>query len=326
MGCTIVLYEGSPAYPNLHALWKMAQDFDVSVFGTSPKFLTACQKAGVVPRNEFNLSRLQTILSTGAPLTAENFAWVYSDIKSDVQLSSISGGTDIVSCFMLGNPNLPVYSEEIQCRGLGMSVKAYDDNAKSVVDEVGELVCDKPFPSAPVSFWNDPKMTLYRSAYFDEYPGVWRHGDFIKVTERGGVIVYGRSDATLNPGGVRIGTAEIYNPVEALDEIVDSIVVGQRWKDDTRIVLFVVLSKGLTLDDSLRARIRDAIRQSATPRHVPALIYQVDEIPHTISGKKVEIAVTRLIHGQSISNLDALANPKSLDQFTKFAELTDVEA
>ncbi|HSH00183.1 MAG TPA: AMP-binding protein, partial [candidate division Zixibacteria bacterium] len=321
VGAAIVLYEGSPAYPNLETLWRMAAETGVSVFGASPKFYTGCQKAGVAPGASFDLGKLKAVLSTGSPLTAENFRWVYDAVKRDVQLSSISGGTDIISCFMLGAPMLPVYPEEIQCRGLGMKVEAFSDRGDSLSDQVGELVCTAPFPSAPVGFWNDPDGSRYHEAYFTHFPGVWRHGDFIKITPRGGVIVYGRSDATLNPGGVRIGTAEIYNPVEALDEVLDSVVVGQRWNDDVRVVLFVALADGVSLDDSLRNRIREAIRAAATPRHVPALILQVNEIPHTISGKKVEIAVTRMIHGEPVGNRDALANPDSLDQFANIPQL-----
>ncbi len=320
VGATIVLYDGSPAWPSIDALWEMIESEKITVFGTSPKFLSTCQNAGLEPGNEHDLSSLKAILSTGAPLTAANCNWVYEEVASDVRLSSISGGTDIVSCFMLGNPNLPVFSEEIQCRGLGMKVESFDESGQST-DSVGELVCTAPFPSMPIGFWNDPNDEKYRAAYFERFPGVWRHGDYIKITDRSGVVVYGRSDATLNPGGVRIGTAEIYNPVEALDEVTDSIVVGQRWNDDTRVVLFVVLADGLTLTDNLRDEIRERIRERATPRHVPAKIIQVLDIPHTINGKKVEMAVTRIIHGQDVPNKDALANPESLGQFTGLADL-----
>jgi acetoacetyl-CoA synthetase len=276
---------------------------------------------GLRPGNEHDLSLLRAVLSTGAPLSEDNFAWVYSEVKSDLQLSSISGGTDIISCFMLGNPNLPVYSGEIQCRGLGMKVETYNDKGESVVDEVGELVCTAPFVSMPVHFWNDPDGSKYRAAYFEDYPGVWRHGDYIKITPRGGVIVYGRSDATLNPGGVRIGTAEIYAPVEAMEEIEESLVIEYKPNGDSRIVLFVVPSSGVTLTDELRDKIRATIREQQTPRHVPAVILPITSVPHTLNGKKVEMAVTRIMHGLDVPNRDALANPESLDQFRELREL-----
>ncbi|MCH7878138.1 MAG: acetoacetate--CoA ligase [candidate division Zixibacteria bacterium] len=321
IGATIFLYDGSPGYPSLETFWRAIEQEKVTVFGTSPKFLSICQKQGLEPGKSHDMSSLKTILSTGSPLSAENFRWVYDKVKSDLQLSSISGGTDIVSCFMLGNPVLPVYSEEIQSRGLGMKVETFDEHGKSVSGEIGELVCSAPFPSMPVSFWNDPDGSKYRAAYFEKYPGIWCHGDFIKITEHDGVIVYGRSDATLNPGGVRIGTAEIYGPVEALDQVTDSVVVGQKWKGDLRIVLFVVLRNGLKLDEKLIGKIKSAIRKSATARHVPPLILQVKDIPRTISGKKVEIAVTRMIHGQQVTNREALSNPEALDEYKDIPEL-----
>ena len=315
VGAAIFLYDGSPTWPDGKVLWRALEREKVNVFGTSPRFLTYCQKEGLRPGEEFDLPELRIVLSTGSPLTAENFEWVYGAVKKDVQLSSISGGTDIISCFMLGNPNLPVYSEEIQCRGLGMKVEAFGDNGQSVINEVGELVCTAPFPSMPTGFWNDPDRELYRSAYFEQFPGVWRHGDFIKITPNGGVKVYGRSDATLNPGGVRIGTAEIYNPVEAMDEVIDSVAVGQKVDGDVRIILFVVLAESLSLTDELESAIRKRIKERASPRHVPAVIKQVTAVPHTINGKKVELAVTRIIHGQEIQNRDALANPEALEQY-----------
>jgi acetoacetyl-CoA synthetase len=315
IGATIFLYDGSPVYPDPEILWKKIETEKISVFGTSPKFLTISQKGGIIPGNKFNLSSLKTILSTGSPLSAENFKWVYKKVKRDLQLSSISGGTDIISCFMLGNPVLPVFSEEIQCRGLGMKVESFGENGEPVIGEKGELVCTKPFPSMPVFFWNDPKGKKYKSAYFEKYPGVWHHGDFIKITGRGGVIVYGRSDATLNPGGVRIGTAEIYRIVEAMDEIADSLVIGQEWENDVRIILFIVLKRGIKLNSALNDKIKMNIRNSATPRHVPYRIIEIKDVPRTISGKKVEIAVSRLINGQKIDNKDALINPDSLQQF-----------
>lgn len=322
LGATVVLYDGSPAHPKADVLWNMVEREGVTIFGTSPRFLSASQHLGLRPKESHDLSKLRIMLSTGSPLAAENFEYVYRDIKEDIQLSSISGGTDIISCFMLGNPLLPVYSEEIQCRGLGMKVEAFDNNGKPVIDQTGELVCTKPFPSMPVSFWNDPDGAAYRAAYFSTYPGIWRHGDYIKITERGGVVVFGRSDATLNPGGVRIGTAEIYNPVEALPEIKDSLVVGQRWKNDIRIVLFVVLTEGYSLTDELKRKICDTIRRHNTSRHVPSAILPIREVPRTLNAKKVEVAVTKIIHGEPVTNRDSLINPDSLIQFENLPELT----
>ena len=321
IGATIVLYDGSPVWPEKKRMWDMTDELGITVFGTSPRFLSVCEQEGLFPSRDNKLTSLKSILSTGAPLSAENFSYVYNKVKPEVQLSSISGGTDIISCFMLGNPILPVYSEQIQCRGLGMAVEVFNDRGKSVVNEVGELVCTKPFPSMPVKFWNDPDGTKYRDAYFDFFPDVWRHGDYIKLTPEGGLIVYGRSDATLNPGGVRIGTSEIYGPVEGLSEIADSIVVAQSWKHDSRIVLFVVLADGGRLNSELKERIRGTIREKASPRHLPAVIAQVDDIPRTLNGKKVELAVHKAIHGEEVTNLAALANPNSLDQFRNRPEL-----
>ena len=320
-GATVVLYDGSPAHPNIGRLWEMAETSGVTVFGTSPKFLSTCKKANYSPKEQVDLSRLRTLLSTGSPLSAELFEWIYSEIKEDLQVASICGGTGIISCFMLGSPISPVYRGEIQKRGLGMSVQAWESEGVPVVGEKAELVCTLPFPSMPVGFWDDPSGSKYHAAYFDHYPGVWRHGDFIEVTERGGVIVYGRSDATLNPGGVRIGTAEIYRQVEAMEQVVDSLVIGHRYRGDTRVVLFVVLRESLPLTDELTREIKRTIRTNASPRHVPALILAVPEIPRTISGKKVEIAVTRLLHGERVPNRDALANPNALDHFARL-ELT----
>ena len=321
IGASIFLYDGSPAYPNLNLLWKKIEEEKITIFGTSPKFLSICRKSNLIPKEKFDLSNLKTILSTGSPLSEENFKYVYSKIKEDVQLSSISGGTDIISCFMLGNPVLPVYPGEVQCRGLGMKVEAYNAKGEAVFGEKGELVCTKPFPSMPVYFWNDPGRNKYKSAYFEYYPGVWRHGDFIMITETGGIIIYGRSDATLNPGGVRIGTAEIYRIVEAMDEITESIVVGQNYKNDIRIILFIVLKDGFPFSDELVDKIKSRIRSAATPRHVPAKILRIKEVPRTISGKKVEIAVSRLINGEKAENRDALINPESLDQFIGLKDL-----
>jgi acetoacetyl-CoA synthetase len=318
VGAAVVLYEGNPAFPDAHRLWQMAERLRISLFGTSPKFLGACQKAGIHPGREHDLSSIRIICSTGSPLSEELFRWVYDEVKKDVQLASISGGTDIISCFMLGNPMLPVYPGEIQCRGLAMDVHAWDENGRPVIGQKGELVCTSPFPSQPVCFWNDPDGRKYRAAYFEHFPGrcVWRHGDYIEITRHGGVIVYGRSDATLNPGGVRIGTAEIYRVVEGLPEIVDSIVVGRDTPDqDVEICLFVVLQPGLRLDEALERKIRTAIAENTTKRHVPKYIRQVSAIPCTISGKKVELAVRQVLHGQEVANKDALANPEVLEEF-----------
>jgi acetoacetyl-CoA synthetase len=321
VGATVVLFDGNPGYPDLSVLWKVAQDLGITIFGTSAKYLAMCEKSGVTPGKSFDLSALKAICSTGSPLSIESFHWVYREVKQDVQLASISGGTDIVSCFMLGSPISPVYAGEIQKRGLGMKVEAWNDDGQPVVGEKGELVCAAPFPSMPVCFWNDPDHEKYLDAYFRHYPGVWRHGDYVEITEHGGVIVYGRSDATLNPGGVRIGTAEIYRQVEALEEVVESLVVGQPWEDDVRIILFLVLRPGMRLDDALRKKIVTQIRQNTTPRHVPAKIIQVPEIPRTISGKLVEMAVLKTIQGQEVKNKDALANPKALDYYKDLPEL-----
>lgn len=320
-GATIFLYDGSPVYPDINTLWKNIDKYGITIFGTSPKFLSICEKSGLLPKNDFNLDRLKTILSTGSPLSAENFRYVYNNVKDDVQLSSISGGTDIISCFALGNPNLPVYEGELQCRGLGMKVEAFNDEGHSVIDEKGELVCTAPFPSMPVFFWDDPEKVKYKAAYFEYFPGIWRHGDFIKITKRGSVVIYGRSDATLNPGGIRIGTAEIYRIVEKMDEISDSIVVGQQWKNDIRIILFVVLKDGIGLTEELADLIKLKIKTLATSRHVPARIFQVSDVPRTLSGKKVELAVSKIIKGEEIINIEALANPESLKQYGSFANI-----
>ena len=319
IGATIFLYDGSPVYPDTGILWRKIDKYKITVFGISPKYLSICEKSGLIPREKFKLKNLKTVLSTGSPLSAENFRYVYSNVKSNVRLSSISGGTDIISCFALGNPDLPVYEGELQCRGLGMKVKAFDESGKSVIEEKGELVCTAPFPSMPVFFWNDPDKIKYKTAYFEHYPGIWRHGDFIKITEKGGVIIYGRSDATLNPGGIRIGTAEIYRIVESMDEVSDSIVIGQSWKNDVRIILFVVLRDGLEITNELILKIKSKIKEMATPRHVPSKILGIKEVPRTLSGKKVELAVSKIINGETVSNTDALANPESLNQFANFA-------
>ncbi len=316
------LFDGSPFAPNENLLWNMADAEGMTVFGTSAKYLSALQKAGACPKQTHRLDSLRAILSTGSPLLPESFDYVYRDIKSDVCLSSISGGTDIVSCFVLGNPILPVHRGEIQCRGLGMSVEVFNDEGHAVIGETGELVCTKPFPSMPVGFWNDADGRRYRAAYFERYPGVWRHGDFTEITPRGTVIITGRSDAVLNPGGVRIGTAEIYRQVEQIPEVLESLAVGQQWQGDVRIVLFVRLRDSLPLTDDLRNTIVRQIRAGASPRHVPAVILQVTDIPRTRSGKIVELAVTDVIHGRPVHNVSALANPESLDQYRNRPELT----
>jgi acetoacetyl-CoA synthetase len=321
LGARVFLYDGAPFYPDPAAMWQMAQDEKITIFGTSAKYLAALEKAGVQPRESFDLTELKAVLSTGSPLSAESFEFVYRDIKDDVCLSSISGGTDIISCFALGNPMGPVYGSELQCRGLGMKVEAYDSLGRSVVGEKGELVCSLSAPSMPIYFWNDPDFRKYHKAYFSIYPGVWQHGDYIEITEHGGVIIYGRSDATLNPGGVRIGTAEIYRQVENIPEIMDSLVIGQDWDSDVRVVLFVKLRESIKLSDELVARIKTTIRKNCTPRHVPAKVVSVQDIPYTISGKKVELAVRKVIHGQEVDNKDALANPEALDYYVDLTEL-----
>jgi acetoacetyl-CoA synthetase len=321
LGARVLLYDGNPFYPDATAMWQMAQDERISIFGTSASYLAALEKAGVKPREAFDLTPLKAVLSTGSPLSVESFQYVYRDIKEDLCLSSISGGTDIISCFALGNPMGPVYASELQARGLGMKVEAYDESGKPVVGEPGELVCTLAAPSMPIYFWNDADNEKYHEAYFDMYPGVWRHGDWIEVTEHGGLIIYGRSDATLKPSGVRIGSAEIYRQVELIPEVLDSLVVGQDWDNDVRIILFVKLREGVQLSDDLVKRIKSTIRQNASPRHVPAKIIAVEAIPYTISGKKVELAVRKVIHGQEVKNKDALANPESLDLYMDLPEL-----
>jgi acetoacetyl-CoA synthetase len=318
---TIILYDGSPMYPDAHRLFALADRSAMTLFGTSAKFIDAVGKSGIVPRETHPLSALRTITSTGSPLAPESFDFVYRAIAPDVHLASISGGTDIVSCFVGSNPNGPVWRGEIQGPGLGMDVDVFDSSGKPLAAGAGELVCKSPFPSMPVSFWNDPDGKKYHDAYFDRFPGVWCHGDWISRTEHGGFVIYGRSDATLNPGGVRIGTAEIYRQVEQLPEVVESLAVGQRWDGDERIVLFVRLAAGLTLDDELREHIAKRIRANTSPRHVPARIVQVADIPRTKSGKIVELAVRSVIHGQDVNNREALANPEALDLFRDLAEL-----
>jgi len=321
VGATLYLYDGNPVYPDSGILWKKIQEHRVSVFGTSPKYLSIFSKQGFIPEDNYNLSSLRTILSTGSPLPEETFEWVYKNVKSDLQLSSISGGTDILSCFMLGNPTLPVYTGEIQCAGLGMKVEALNEKGESVVDDKGELVCTEPFPSMPIYFWDDENGEKYRKAYFEKFKDVWSHGDYIKITPNGGIVVYGRSDATLNPGGVRIGTAEIYRIVEEMEGIADSIAVGKKFNGDEKVILFIVLSESASLNQTLKDKIRSSLKEKATPRHVPSEIIEVSDIPRTISGKKVEIAVSKIINGEEVENKDALANPDALDQFYGIKEL-----
>ena len=315
LGATVLLFDGSPFHPDPGGLWRLAQDEGMTVFGTSARYLAALEKTGYQPGSSVDLSALRAILSTGSPLSVESFHYVYRDIKADLCLSSISGGTDIISCFALGNPTGPVYEGELQVRGLGMKVEAFDRSGNPTVGRKAELVCTRSFPSMPIYFWNDPGGTKYHKAYFAVFDNVWHHGDFVEVTDTGGVVIYGRSDATLNPGGVRIGTAEIYRVVEVLDEVVDSLVVGQDWDNDVRVVLFLRMAEGVELDDAVIAKVRTTIRANTTPRHVPARILAVADIPYTISGKKVELAVRQVIHGEEVLNKDALANPQALDLY-----------
>lgn len=321
-GATLVLYDGSPTYPSPDSLFDLAEKEKISIFGTSAKFIDAVAKSGVKPIEKYRLQNLKTITSTGSPLSPEGFEFVYKHIKKDVLLSSISGGTDIVSCFVLGDPTLPVYRGEIQRLGFGLKVEVFNDIGKPVIKEKGELVCTYPFPSMPVKFWNDKGNKKYTAAYFSKFENVWCHGDFMEITERGTVIIYGRSDATLNPGGVRIGTAEIYRQVEKLEWVLESIIVGQEWEGDTRLVLFVKIRDGLDLSQERVTEIKQAIRLNTTPRHVPAKILSVADIPRTKSGKIVELAVRDTIHGRVIKNLEALANPEAIEHFKNRAELT----
>ncbi|MFP4225774.1 MAG: acetoacetate--CoA ligase [Desulfobacterales bacterium] len=320
-GATIVLYDGNPFYPDEGALWEMAQNEKLTVFGTSAGYISALRDTGLRPGDKYDLSPLRAVLSTGSPLSEEGFAYVYDAVKSDLQLASISGGTDLNGCFALGNPIGPVYAGELQCRGLGMKVEAFDQNGKPVLDEQGELVCTAPFPSMPLYFWNDPDNQKYYDAYFSVYPGVWRHGDYIEINDHGGVKIYGRSDATLNPGGVRIGTAEIYRQMEMIDEIEDSIVVGQSWENDVRVILFVKMADGHQLTDELKQHIKKVIRSEASPRHVPAKIIEVPDIPYTLNMKKVELAVKKMIENKPVQNKDALKNPEALDYYQDMEEL-----
>ena len=323
LGATLVLYDGSPMHPVPARLIDLIDAENISVFGTSAKFIAALEKAGVKPHESHKLHSLKTILSTGSPLAHESFDYVYRDVKADLCLSSISGGTDIVSCFALGNPILPVWRGELQCKGLGMDVQVWDEDGHPLSSGKGELVCARHFPSMPVGFWNDADGEKFRAAYFASFPGVWAHGDYAEQTAHGGLVIHGRSDAVLNPGGVRIGSAEIYRQVEKVPQVLESIVIGQDWQGDVRVVLFVRLRDGVTLDDSLREEICQAIRTNTTPRHVPAKILQVADIPRTFSGKIVELAVRNVIHGQPVKNTDALTNPQALALYRNLPELNE---
>ena len=324
-GATLLLYDGSPFVSKGSVLWDYAAEEKMTVFGTSAKYIDALAKLRMEPGRTHDLSSLRALLSTGSPLVPESFDYVYRSIKPDLQLASISGGTDIISCFALGCPTLPVWRGELQCRGLGMKIEVWNDEGRPVLGEKGELVCTAPFPSMPVGFWNDADGAKYRAAYFERYPGIWHHGDYVELTEHDGLMIFGRSDAVLNPGGVRIGTAEIYRQVERLDEVVESLAIGQDWPpqqpNDVRVVLFVRLRDGLTLTVELVDRIKRQIRDNTTPRHVPAAVVQVSDIPRTKSGKIVELAVRNIVHGHPVKNLEALANPEALAQFGNREEL-----
>ena len=318
---TLILYDGSPFYPDEQVLWHYAADTGMTLFGTSAKYIDTLKKMAVQPGRLFSLSALRTICSTGSVLAPESFDYVYRAIKSDVCLASISGGTDLISCFVLGCPILPVYRGECQCPGLGMAVEVFDDSGKPVVEEKGELVCTRTFPSQPIYFWNDPDGKKYHNAYFARFRNVWHHGDYVRYTRYGGIVIYGRSDATLNPGGVRIGTAEIYRHVEQLEEVAESIVIGQEWQEDERVILFVVLKEGLELDNALTEKIRRTIREKCSPRHTPARVVQVKAIPRTKSGKIVELAVREVVHNREVKNLNSLANPEALEFYRDRPEL-----
>ena len=321
IGAAIVLYDGSPFQPNSNAMWDMVDELEITHFGTSAKYIEACRQKGLNPIKTHSLESMRTIFSTGSPLVEESFDYVYNHIKKEIQLASISGGTDIISCFAGGNPTLPVYRGELQSITLGMDVAAYNPEGNPIQNEKGELVCRKAFPSMPIHFWNDPNGEKYHQAYFDVLPGIWYHGDYIEINDHGGVQIFGRSDATLNPGGVRIGTAEIYRVVDTFDEVEDSLVVGQKWKDDERVILFIKLNKKRIFTENLTKQIKQSIRNNCSPRHVPAIVLETKDIPYTINGKKVEIAVKKIIHGDKVSNKDALANPESLDLYQNLNEL-----
>lgn len=321
LGATVLLYDGAPNYPSDQALLNIIDKFNISVFGASAKYFSSLEKANLKPKNSHHLTNLRMLLSTGSPLAPEQFDYIYNDFKSDLALCSISGGTDILGCFALGNLMLPVYKGELQCRSLGLAVKFYDELGHEVRDEKGELVCTAPFPSMPIYFWNDEDGSKYHAAYFEKFDNIWAHGDYGKLTKNQGVIIYGRSDAVLNPGGVRIGTAELYAEVEKIPEVIESLAVGQEYQSDERIILFVVLQNNIKLDDKLRSIIKTQVKQGATPRHVPAIIIQVPELPRTTSGKLVELAVKNVISGHEVKNKSALANPNALEYFVDLPEL-----
>jgi acetoacetyl-CoA synthetase len=321
LGATLLLYDGSPFHPDGSRLFELAEQERMTIFGTSAKYIDAVKKAGLEPGRQHDLSALKGMLSTGSPLAPESFDFVYRRIKRDVHLASISGGTDIVSCFVLGNPIAPVWRGEIQTRGLGMAVEVWDDDGRPVLRQPGELVCTRPFPSMPIGFWKDPDGSRYHAAYFERFPGVWTHGDLIELTGHGGIVIYGRSDATLNPGGVRIGTAEIYRQVEQIPEVLEALAVGQQWDGDVRVILFVRLAERARLDDALGAEIRRRIRNNCTPRHVPTRIIAIGDIPRTMNGKIAELAVREVIHGRPVRNVEALANPGSLELYRDLPEL-----
>ena len=323
VGATLVLFDGNPLYPGPGALWKLAQEEKITIFGTSAGYIAALQNAGVRPGKEYDLTPLKAVVSTGSPLSVEGFEYIYKEVKEDLHLANISGGTDLNGCFALGNPMGPVYAGELQCRPLAMKVEAFDENGKSVVNQQGELVCTAPFPSMPIYFWDDPDNEKYHAAYFDVYPNAWRHGDFIEINDRGGVVIYGRSDATLNPRGVRIGTGEIYRQVDQLEEIEDSVAVGQNWRNDVRVILFVQLAKGVNVTEDLKSKIKKTLRENASPRHVPDKIIAAPGIPYTLNMKKVEISVKKVIQGEAVVNRDALRNPEVLDYYANLKELQE---
>ena len=321
IGSTVVLYDGSPFYPDGKEMWKLAEEIKFTVFGTSAKYIDACQENDIYPLKFSKLPKLRSILSTGSPLVEESFEYVYKHVKKDVHLASISGGTDIISCFALGSPTLEVVKGELQCRGLGMDVHSYDENGKPIIEKKGELVCISAFPSMPVYFWNDRDGLKYKDAYFSTFPGIWHHGDFIRISEKGSLKIYGRSDSTLNPGGVRIGTSEIYRVVNSIDIIEDSLVIGQEWEGDQRIILFVLMINDLPLEKDIIDQIKFQIKNSCSPRHIPSKIIKVKGIPYTINGKKVEVAVKKVIEGKTVTNKESLSNPETLSQFRNIPEL-----
>ena len=321
IGSSIVLFDGAPFYPNGKTLWKLADKIGITIFGTSAKYIDSCKHSNLKPKNFSKLSKLRAILSTGSPLSNDSFKYVYKNIKTDLLLGSISGGTDIISCFALANPILPVEEGELQSRGLGMDVHAFDENGQKVINKKGELVCTSVFPSMPIYFWNDPEQHKYQNAYFNKYNGVWHHGDFIRISKNGSMKIYGRSDATLNPGGVRIGTAEIYRVIDRIDNIDDSLVIGQTWKEDQRIILFLKMKNDIILSKDIIGKVKNLIKVNCSPRHVPEIVLQTNEIPYTINGKKVEIAVKKVIEGVKVTNTDALENPRVLENYKNIPEL-----